>query len=482
MATRLGAWRRLRQWMHAPQQALQERFRTLKRVLGPSAHGRALGLDRCPSLQAFRELPVTSWEDTAPWVQRVAAGEPGVMSTEPIELVEPTGGSSGGTKWIPYTARLRREFDLAVGAWMVDLHRHRPALFGTRHYWSVSRAVKRLQHTEGGLPIGLQSDSAYFDPVTRWLLAAMMVVPDHVAHAPSLEAWRERTLLRLLEADDLGLISVWSPTFLQRLLHQADDVPLSPAAAARRARFRDTGQLMDLWPRLSVLSAWADGFAARPFAALAGTFPGAQPKGLLATEGVVSIPLWGKEGSVVCLTHLVELRTASGEAFWPHEVALGARYQPMLTTGGGLIRYALPDEVEVVGFTGRLPRIRLVGRLDKGSDLVGEKLTPAFVRSTLADHPGFAMLVPRTDHYVLVSDRPWSAEVLDAGLCRAHHYAYARELDQLRPARVVVLQDAWSRWEQAVEAAHLVLGDQKPSALETRPAIANALLDGAPKP
>jgi hypothetical protein len=44
-----------------------------------------------------------------------------------------------------------------------------------------------------------------------------------------------------------------------------------------------------------------------------------------------------------------------------------------------------------------------------------------------------------------------------------------------------VVPDAWARWEAAVEALGLTLGDQKPLPLETRPAVVAALLvrDGA---
>lgn len=470
-----------------PERHWNARLQRLLPALASSAYGRSIGLDRVRSLADFQQLPTSDWEMVAPWAERIAAGEAGVLTSEPVELLEPTGGSSGGTKLVPYTRRLRREFDEAVGAWMVDLHHRDPALFGRRHYWSVSRAVKQARTSAGGLPIGLEDDSAYFGPVTRWALRQIFAVPPDVARSPTLERWRTRTLRYLLEADDLGLISVWSPTFLTRLLAAVPEVKgLSRSAAGRVSTWERSGRLQDLFPRLRCISAWGDGFARAPFEVLAGQFERVQPKGLLATEGVVSIP-WGPvgagnpatTGSVVVPMHLVELRDEAGRVRWPWQVEVQGRYQPLITTGGGLVRYALPDQVEVVGSLGRLPRIRVVGRLDRGSDLVGEKLTPGFVQPILeALDVRFAMLFPHVDHYVLVCDRPVSAERVEHGLLGAHHYAYARELGQLGPVEVRVVGDAWARWEQACEAQGWTLGEQKPGPLETRSALRDAMLGG----
>lgn len=498
LASQLPAARRFRRARRHPEAALATRLRALLATLGSSAHGRALGLDRSGAPDAFRRhVPVGDYPSHAPFIDRVAAGEPNVLTTEPIEVFERTGGTGGATKLIPYTARLRAEFAEAVGAWMVDLHRHHRGLLGTRSYWSVSRAVRERETTPGGIPIGFDDDAAYFGPVTRWALGRLLAVPSSVARSPTLEDWRRQTAIHLAECADLGLISVWSPSFLTVLLdwmyaHREElSDSLTTAARDRLAR-ATTGDRLDgsvLWPRLGLVSAWGDGFAASLLPEMTASFPGipVQPKGLLATEGVVSFPRVGTEGGVVAVTsHLLELRDLDdGRVVWAHEARPGPRYQPLLTTGGGLVRYALPDAVEVVGFAGRLPCVRLVGRTDKASDLVGEKLTEAFVDSVFrglwARRSGFAMLLPRAEPrgYVLVVDRdPPAPEAVDQALRAAYHYGYARDLGQLAPVEMRVLSDAWARWERAIEASGLVLGEQKPGALEVRGVVAERVLDG----
>lgn len=496
LASQVPAARRFRDATADAEAAQHQRLRDLLTVLAPSALGRELGLDRVTGPDAFQaHVPLGDYPSHQPWIDRVAAGESDVMTTEPVEILERTGGTGGALKLIPYTARLRAEFAEAVGAWMVDLHRHRPGLLGTRSYWSVSRATRVVHHTEGGVQVGFQDDAAYFGPVTRWALGRLMAVPSTVSRAHTLDDWRLQTATHLVGCADLGLISVWSPSFLTVLLDWIGANPdrvrptLSRSAARRldRALGPDGVDGAVLWPRLKLVSAWGDGFARTLVDPMMDRFPGVafQPKGVLATEGVLSFPLSGQDGSALAVTaHGIELEDVEdGTVVWPHQARLGARYRPRLTTGGGLVRYALPDVVEVVGFTGQVPRIRLVGRADKASDLVGEKLSEDVVAEALGTlwtaPPGFAMLLPVTEPagYVLVVDRqpPAPADV-ERALSVAYHYAYARELEQLAPVRVVALPDAWSRWESAVEGCGFVLGEQKPGALEVRPQVASRML------
>lgn len=494
LASQAPAWRRFRRASTAVSATQHRQLRTLVELAAPSAYGREVRLDRVGGPEAFqRDIPIVDHDALRPWIDRVAAGEPAVFTTEPVEILERTGGSSGAEKLVPYTARLRAEFAEAVGVWMVDLHRRVPGLLGGPSYWSVSRAVRRAETTAGGLRVGFDVDAEYFGPLARAVIARLMAVPGTVAASPDIEAWRHATARHLLDCADLGFVSVWSPTFLTRLVewmgaNRGTLARTSPAAADRLARAW-TGERLHgptLWPRLKVISAWGDGFAASQVPEMRAAFPGVafQPKGVLATEGVISFPFGPPPfedgaGVLAVTSHVLELRDLSdGRVVWPDAARVGGRYQPLLTTGNGFLRYALPDELEVVGHLGQVPRVRLRGRLDRGSDLVGEKLTAAFVAHALGPLPGFAMLVPSGLGYVLVVDRAGTLtpHTVDAALCAGAQYGYARALGQLAPAEVRVVPDAWARWEAAIEAAGLTLGDQKPLVLETRPAVVRALL------
>src|SRR5207237_3883336 len=123
-----------------------------------------------------------------------------------------------GEKLIPYTAGLRRQFQRAVAVWIHDLFRHRPLLRQGRAYWSISPALSAPRRTVAGIPIGFDEDAAYLGIFERWALDRLLVGPPASLKQANLETFRYATLLHLLRAEDLTLISVWNPTFLTALL------------------------------------------------------------------------------------------------------------------------------------------------------------------------------------------------------------------------------------------------------------------------
>ena len=59
-------------------------------------------------------MPLTTADDYRDDIERIAAGAANVLTAEPVRLLEPTSGTTGGEKLIPYTASLRRQFQWAV--------------------------------------------------------------------------------------------------------------------------------------------------------------------------------------------------------------------------------------------------------------------------------------------------------------------------------------------------------------------------------
>ena len=170
-------------------------------------------------------------------------------------------------------------------------------------------------------------------------------------------------------------------------------------------------------------------------------------KGLLATEGIVTIP-WGEDAAYApCVrSHFFEFLELGNENGTPHlldELQVNRQYVPLMSTGGGLYRYRLGDVVEVTGKIGKCPLLSFVGRADQRTDLCGEKLQPIFVANALRQaqrqlgiHLQFAMLAPETGdetkyllfaegHEIPVSEL---AVALDDALCRNHHYQQCRRL------------------------------------------------------
>jgi hypothetical protein len=214
---------------------------------------------------------------------------------------------------------------------------------------------------------------------------------------------------------------------------------------------------------------------------------------LLATEGWVSIPLVGRPGAALAVrSHFFEFQEMDSpqNVRLAHELDHGGRYRVVLTTAGGLYRYQLRDEVEISGFENECPLVRFLGKSDCTSDLVGEKLAEPHVRAVLdrlfdGKEPvcTFALLVPVLDEppryrlYVQSSEQSSNASameglatILDAGLRENPHYAYARQLGQLAPAEVGVLdsrgESGWEIYQRQCIARGIRMGNIKPTALD----------------
>jgi hypothetical protein len=372
--------------------------------------------------------------------------------------------------------------------------RSEPAAWTGAAYWSLSPPLWPDERTAGGIRVGFASDAEYLPAALRPLLGRVFAVPPSVALERDPEAWRLRTLAHLLAADDLTLISIWSPTFLIALLE-----PLSncwdellrnlPAHTSNRRRkllhSLTSPAPAAIWPRLAAISCWTDASARASSQRLAAMFPQARihPKGLVATEGVVSIPWPGAAGPVLALrSHFLEFVDDAGDAHPAWRIEEGACYSVLLTTGGGLYRYRLHDRIRVTGRHHRCPVLEFLGREGVTSDLCGEKLTEPFARECLErtlGTPGFALLAPATGaplryrlwHTAAATDEPESlARALDEALQQNVHYAHARRLGQLAAPSVTRLAcgdaGAWSIYQDVLAARGRRLGDIKPAALD----------------
>jgi len=247
-----------------------------------------------------KNVPIVTYDELSPWIERITQGEKNVLTSEPILMVEPTGGSSTMNKYIPYTRSLLSEYAAATNPWIYRAYQQH-SLRGTTSYWSLSMARHGERRTSGGIRIGFENDTEYFNPIERWALSMMMSVPGSIAHAKDFDEWRWLTAKALMMDRNLGLISVWSPTFLIELMKYIDRNIFELIRALPTSRQREIRKIQDcgkldvniLWPKLQLISCWTDGLSSQFISSLHRWFPGVriQGKGLLATEGVVSVPL-----------------------------------------------------------------------------------------------------------------------------------------------------------------------------------------------
>ncbi|HVG60787.1 MAG TPA: GH3 auxin-responsive promoter family protein [Hyalangium sp.] len=503
--------------------------RVLRAVAGSQQAARIPGFERLASPSEFQDaVPVSTPDSVTADVERIAAGEPRVLTREPVVRFEPSGGSSGASKKVPVTRALLEEFHRALAPMLFELLHRRPAVRAGPSYWSISPIGRKHGRTAGGIPVGSVEDSAYFPRVLQPLLARVFAVPGAVARLPDVESCRYVTLWFLVASEDLALISVWNPSFLTLLMDALEAHGERLAEDLERGTCRPPGRESDeevravlswlrltpqpkrarvlrralkeglsgrtLWPRLALLSMWTDAQAAHAVEPARRRFEGVeiQGKGLLATEGVVTLPLFKAPAPVLAVrSHFYEFVDPEQPEARPrlaHELEQGREYVVLLSTSGGLLRYRLGDLVRVEGFADATPCLRFMGRADAVSDLVGEKLAATRVTAVLdvalpplfgGVRPRFAMLAPEWEappayRLFLETDAPderlaEAAEAIERALWEGFHYRYARELGQLGPVRAVRVREGARQYEARCMALGQRAGDIKPADLHRQP-------------
>jgi hypothetical protein len=509
-------WRRYRRALSDPGRCQRRILQRCLETNAESEFGRRHRFASIGTVDAFRRrVPLSSYDDYRPWVDGIRRGRHHVLTREPVRRLVPSGGSAGPCKLIPFTDSLLAEFNRAIGPWVVELYRRRPDLEDGPAYWSISPAQPADDETSSAVPVGFEDDAAYIGGHLRSLIERSLAVPVAARAVEDIEAFRYVTLRWLLAHHDLRLISVWHPSFLTLLIEPLpvfwdrllDDVrhgtlqtpvPLRPSLHAALARGLEPDprradklersgprEPRRIWPRLGVISCWADGHAARAAAEVQRMFPGValQPKGLLATEAFVTLP-FDESRPVAVRSHFYEFLDDDGRSHLVDELRAGGEYTVAVTTGGGLYRYRLGDRVRVDGFVASTPGLRFVGREDRVSDRFGEKLGDAFVAMVLEDllkplapNVSFAMLAP-DEHgpklgYTLFLETRFEppadlADRLDRRLSDSYHYRYCVRLGQLAPARLFrVRRHAYRSYVEAQRERGQRIGDIKPTALST---------------
>jgi hypothetical protein len=499
--------------LNDPAGAQERVLRSFLRKNALTIFAREHGLSPASTPAEFaRRVPIRSYDEFLPWIDRVRRGVSGVLTAEPVRRLVPTSGSTAARKLIPYTTSMHRQLNRAIGPWIFDLYRNYPGILSGASYWSISPVSSDGSEAaeDTCVPIGFDDDTAYLGTWRKNLVSASMAVPAELRNVDSIEDWRYITALLLLGQDHLALVSVWHPSFFLLILRTicnhwdqlladlatgrcaAFNRLTAPVAAAiglrkdpvrsRELQARCPQTADQLWPKLKMLSCWADGNAAGAAAELSQSLGSIaiSRKGLLATEGVISIPFHGRHPLAI-RSHFLEFENDAGEILAAGELKQGREYDVILTTAGGLWRYRLGDRIEVDGMLGRTPSIRFIGRSGQVSDLAGEKLAEGFVVSVFSQlfrghhtRPSFAMLAPDLDenghHYTLYAsaDIP-TGEIdneLDRLLSANPHYKYCRQIGQLSRPRVFrVSGNAYEAYCRRLQRMQKCLGEIKPVAL-----------------
>ncbi len=421
------------------------------------------------------DLPMAEFSTQASLLEKFWQGDSGVVW-------QPTSGSTGGRKWVPYTSEYRADTQRVASIWLDDLGRRYPGILNGTHYWSLSWLPDELRER------GDNDDSRFLPWWQRKVLKSIFAVPTEIQNLATLDETWFATLIYLANDETVSLMSVWSPTFALRLLddlrERRDEIVRDgasflaarglPPARIRRTPLpaKDENFFRLLWPRLALISSWDSATSTIWSEKLRCRLPWVpfQGKGLWATEGPVTIPV--DDRKVLCASsHFFEFRRFStGEVVPAWRLVEGEEVQPLLWSSNGIRRMPLQDRIRVSGFFNTVPCLEFLSRLGS-TDLVGEKVDAFEANRILED--------ARHDHveavgiFAVKNERRYVMAVIGTSLDDAwlegrlntnHHYVLARELGQLRHAQIRSFE-SYDAIESAQTTAGLVRGQIKIEAL-----------------
>jgi hypothetical protein len=387
--------------------------------------GRAHGFSKVRNLDDYRRaVPIRHYDDLEPWINRVASGEDRVLTVEqPIKFWKTTGTTSTCKK-IPVTpasAMRTSECFLALQGTLLHYHPEIGTRTDTMLVTHISpKPVKQFcgphrvpwcSTTEA--PIEIRAGREGF--VAPWLLRFQSVVED--------DSVRLYFLLCFAALHDLRNVTCLHPSRFQTIASTLNDnwprlveelrrgtvlgervrepTPDRADQLERIATKSGTLRPIDVWPNLTFVASWSGTYIGRYRDMIENSFcKGFLPMPSISSEAFATMTIdtdpvgqpLNMRGGIFEFIPAEEKVDAGTPTLQFHELTEGCSYEVVLTTLGGLYRYAMADIFKVTEFLGRVPRLEYTGRRSV-CDLTGEKLAEEqvdhVVRAGLAER-GFA--------------------------------------------------------------------------------------------
>jgi hypothetical protein len=392
----------------------------LRRVVRPNEscnYGRRHSFAAIHSVRDFQQaVPLCCYDNLRPDIERMVAGEPSVLVSEPVRRFFITSGSTATPKYIPVTSSfIRDKWRGFQTYWGLVRQDHPDTVRGCKI--SNFSDGSREQTTPGGALCS--SESSFWGTFGGGDRSLQHPLPRQILDIADPEA-RYYTIARILLEKDVSVLMVLNPSTLVRLFEVLEqhaglleeDVRrggLSTAmpveehirkyvaerycgnrahAEQLRTAFanRQNGSLAaHLWSNLQLAISWRSPMV-RPYLAILERFVGTLPQRdyiTMASEGIIAMPYEDSVsgGALAVDVHFYEFIPEEmadrhdPPALLAHQLEPGRKYLVVLSTSGGLYRYNIGDVVQVRDFIGATPVVEFLHRTGHTCSLTGEKLT-----------------------------------------------------------------------------------------------------------
>ncbi len=426
-ASQLWRWfsdtRRFEIATHDAEQAQRNKLLAIVRANRDTLYGREHGFASIENVEDYqRNVPINTYEMLEPYVNRMADGEPRMLTAEDPMMFAQTSGTTGKQKLIPVTPTSLADYNHAVQVHTWRTIEDHPASAEGQFLVTSSRDVEG--RTSAGIPYGAMS--GFVIRRQPALVRSRFVLPYEVSLVKQIEMKYYLTLRLALDAP-MTAFSTLNPssalvlceklqTHAERLIHDVRhgtasglgalpdglDQVLAPRLTANPRRadeleslLRSSGELRptEVWPRLAALLCWKGGTMPLYLKQLQRWFPGVpmRDRGYMASEGCGSIPLvdGGAAGALAITTSFFEFVPVEQRDLPNPSIVTCADLQPnrdyyiLFTTSSGLYRYDINDVVRVVDFYRDVPLIEFVRKGRGMTSLTGEKLAEQQVTAAM---------------------------------------------------------------------------------------------------
>ena len=468
-----------------------------------TAFGKEHGFAAVRNIADFRrQVPIRQWAEISPYVDRVVGGDHDTLTQEPPVLFHWTTGTTGTPKLVPFTRACQAATKQTLRIWVYAALNDNPRMLDGRVFALVNPGIDG--YTEQQIPYGSVSGNLYFR--LPKLLRRHYSNTYDVYHIEDLQA-RFYTLLRFGLEQNCSSAVTGNPASLTSLFEMADrmsellirdihdgtlsgsfDVPMhirtaaindlkpNPARARALAQAKEAAGVLrpiDYWPDLQFAGVWLGGsmghFAPSLREWCGETFQ-FRDIGYMASEGIFSIPLAnGTPDSALALHSAffefvpeADFGSDNAPVLLAHELEEGKNYQVVVTTTGGLYRYAINDIIRVSEMVDGAPRIRFLYKGDNIQNIQGEMVSIDHVTAAIA--AGAAPLGIALRHFQVVADEADCRYILhveptqtvpapalhalltgfEAELCRQNvNYEYFRNHGYLGTPRLRLMRAGW---------------------------------------
>ncbi len=371
-----------RQLHYTMPEALQEA--TLHEIIDTNwdtAFGHDHQFHSIQSAARFREVvPVVEYHELLPYIERVIAGEDGVLTEAKVKWLAKTAGTtSGQSKYIPVTKESIQSCH-QKGSWftLASMHAHREDLqiFAKRNLLIGGGAYG--PHGAAGLPVG--DISAILIQAIPLIIRPFYIPDIKTATLPDYEK-KVKIIAEIAANEDsitmLGGVPTWNLALYRRILE-----------------ITGAEHLLEIWPNLQAYI--HGGVSFEPYRShFEQLIPSSQMlyhEVYNASEGYFAIqddP--EKEDLLLLLSNgiyyefiaLEDIRNGTRQAIPLESVDINKTYAIVISSNTGLYRYLLGD---LVHFTATHPyRIKVAGRVQEYINAFGEDLLIGQAEKALVD-------------------------------------------------------------------------------------------------